>query len=476
MFAHWSNVMNEEIYYTPVTELATQIRRKALSPVEVVQAHLDRIDQLNSSLNAIVFFTEDPLHTARESEAAVMRGDELGPLHGIPYTLKDCIETAGIRMSLGSKIYDGFVSQQDSEVYTRLRAAGGILLGKTNMPEFALWWETDNEVFGTTRNPWNLDRTAGGSSGGEVAAIAAGLSPFGLGTDLGGSIRAPASFCGVVGLKPTLGRVPYTGIQPQTLLRAIHVGPIARTVGDVALIMSVIAGADDVDLYCPPVPVPDYGALEADLSGLKVGWSPTTGVPVDSEVQRSVAEAAAALGEAGLNVEPVEIPALAENSASAISTVMYTMEARRYSAPAVAGRESELTPLFRARFVEGNTFTMDEYLNAADEWEKLSKAVKEYFANFDIFLCPTVPIPAFPHGQNQFHIDGRELAGRHTLRITLPWDLTGSPAISVPYGLSSDGLPIGVQVVGRHFDELKVLQVARLMEIGRPQGARPPVG
>ena len=468
--------MSEDIYYAPATELAAKIRDKVLSPVEVVQAHLDRIEQLNSTLNAIVFFADDPLERAKEAEAAVMRGDHLGPFHGVPYTLKDCIETTGMRMSLGSKIYNDYISQQDAEVYTRLKNAGGILLGKTNMPEFALWWETDNEVFGLTRNPWNLERTPGGSSGGEVAAIAAGLSPFGLGTDLGGSIRAPASLCGVVGIKPTLGRIPYTGIQPQTLHRAIHVGPIARTVADVALGMSILAGADDVDLYTPPVPVPDYAPLDVDLTQLKVGWSPTTGVPVDPEVQRSVAEAAAAMGELGMNVEQVEIPALTEKNASAISTIIYTMEARRYSAPTIAGRESELTPMFRARFVDGNTFTIDDYLNAAQEWEDLRQAVKDYFSQYDIFLCPTVPMPAFPHGQNEFHIEGRTLAGRHTLRITLPWDLTGSPAVSVPFGFSSDGLPIGVQVVGRHFDELTLLQVARGLEASRPQTQHPPLG
>ena len=468
--------MSEEVYFAPATELAAKVRDKSLSPVEVVQAHLDRIEQLNPTLNAIVFFSADPLAQAREAEAAVMRGDPLGPLHGVPYTLKDCIETAGLPMSLGSRIYDGYVSRQDAEVYTRLKAAGGILLGKTNMPEFALWWETDNEVFGLTRNPWDLDRTAGGSSGGEVSAIAAGLSPLGLGTDLGGSIRAPASLCGVVGIKPTLGRIPYTGIQPQALHRAIHVGPIARTVGDVALGMSILAGADDVDLYSPPVPVPDYAPLDVDLGQLKVGWSPTTGVPVEPEVQQSVAEAAAAMAELGMNVEPVEIPALTEKNASAISTIIYTMEARRYMAPIIAGRESELTPMIRARFVDGNTFTIEEYLNASQEWEALRQAVKDYFTRYDVFLCPTVPMPAFPHGQNEFQIEGRTLAGRHTLRLTLPWDLTGSPAISVPFGWSSDGLPIGVQLVGRHFDELTLLRAARGLEASRPQTRRPALG
>lgn len=315
--------MHEEICFSSATELAAKIRQRTLSPVEVVQAHLERIEQLNPKLNAIVIFAEDALDRAREAEAEVMRGNNLGPLHGVPFTLKDCIETAGLPMTLGSKLFQGYVSQQDAEVFTRLRGAGGILLGKTNMPEFALWWETDNGVFGRTCNPWNLERTAGGSSGGEVSAIAAGLSPLGLGTDLGGYIRAPSSLCGVAGIKPTLGRIPYTGIQPQVLLRTIHVGPIARTVRDVALGMSVLAGHDEVDLYTPPVPVPDYAALDTPLPELKVGWSATAGVPVEAEVQRAVAEAAAALGELGLDVEAVEIPGLKEKDAGAISATIF---------------------------------------------------------------------------------------------------------------------------------------------------------
>ena len=274
--------MAEEIHYKPAYELAELIRSRALSPVEVVQAHLDRIEELNPRLNAVVIFPqEDPLALAREAEAAVMRGDELGPLHGVPFTLKDCIETAGLRMTLGSKLLADNVSEQDALVYTRLRGAGGILLGKTNMPEFALWWETGNLVFGLTRNPWNLEHTAGGSSGGEASAMASGMSPLGLGTDLGGSIREPSAFCGLVGLKPTIGRVPYTGIQPQVIFRAIHVGPMARTARDVALAMSVLAGPDGVDPYAIDVPVQDYMNLDGPVSGLRVGFSPTAGIAVE---------------------------------------------------------------------------------------------------------------------------------------------------------------------------------------------------
>ena len=465
--------MTEELCYSSATELAEQIRQRALSPVEVVQAHLERIQQLNPKLNAIVIFADDALDRAREAEAAVMRGDNLGPLHGVPYTLKDCIETAGLPMTLGSKLFLEYISKQDAEVFTRLKGAGGILLGKTNMPEFALWWETDNDVFGRTNNPWNPERTAGGSSGGETAAIASGLSPLGLGTDLGGSIRAPASLCGVVGLKPTLGRIPYTGIQPQALLRAIHVGPIARTVRDIGLAMSVLAGPDEVDSYAPPVPLPDYLALDAPLPKIKVGWSATAGVAVDPEVQQAVADAAAALADLGLNVEPVEIPALRENDAGAISSTIFVAEAKRYAAPTVAGRGSELTPLFRARYLDSPDSTLDEYLEATKQWEALRLKVKEYFTRYDIFLCPTVPMPAYPHGQREFQIAGQNLAARHTLRLTLPWDLTGSPAISVPFGWSSGGLPIGVQLVGRHFDELTVLRTARVLEHSLKERRRP---
>ena len=466
--------MVEEIYYAPAVDLATKIRSKELSPVEVMEAHLERIEAINSKLNAIVIFAEDPVGRAREAETAVMRGDELGPLHGVPYTLKDCVETEGLRTTLGSKLMRDNVSTTDAEIYRRLKAAGGLLVGKTNMPEFALWWKTDNQVFGLTRNPYDLERTTGGSSGGEAAAIAAGLSPLGVGTDLGGSIREPAHFCGVFGFKPTLGRVPYTGVLPQTLLRAIHVGPMARTLEDTALGMSIMAGTDGVDIFSPPVPVPDYMDLGGPLPRLKVGWSPTMGIAVEQEVQDWVAKAAEAMAEAGMDVEQVEIPALSERDAGQISTVVFLMEARQHLEPLIAGRESELTPLILSRYVEGPTFSIKEYMDANWEWEALSIGVAEYFNRYDIFLCPTVFAPAFPHTQDEFTVGGETLRSRHALRATLPWDLTGSPALSVPFGWSSEGLPIGVQLVGRHFGEDTVLKAAKAMD-ERREVRRPPV-
>ena len=467
--------MYEETCYAPAWDLAQKIRAKVLSPVEVVQAHLERIEAVNPQLNAIVIFADDALEVAKRAEAAVARGDDLGPLHGVPYTLKDCIETAGLRCTQGSKLLQDYVSRQNATVHTRLQEAGGILLGKTNMPEFALWWETENLVFGRTRNPWDPTRTAGGSSGGEAASIAAGLSPLGLGTDLGGSIREPAAFCGIVGLKPTMGRIPYSGIQPQTLFRAIHVGPMARTVQDIALALSVLAGPDDQDPYTPPVPVPDYLAPAPLPRTVKVGWSAAAGIPVEPVVQRAVAEAAQALSDAGLAVEPVEIPGLKEKDAGEISLTIYNAEAAAYASPTVSGRESELTPLFRARFVDGPIRPLPDYLQASFQWEELRKEVREYFTRYDIFLCPTVPMPAFPHGLAEFNIEGHALGGRHALRATVPWDFTGSPAISVPFGWTADGLPLAVQLVGKHFDEPTLLRVARELEARQKEGRRPPL-
>ena len=468
--------MQEEICFASATELAAKVRDRELSPVEVAQAHLERIEAINPAINAIVIPTDDVLDRAREAEAAVMAGGELRPLHGVPYTLKDCIETSGLPMTLGSKLFDSYVSQQDATVYTRLRDAGGILLGKTNMPEFALWWETDNLVFGRTNNPWDLERNPGGSSGGEAAAIATGLSPLGLGTDLGGSIREPANFCGIVGLKPTLGRVPYTNIEPQTILRAIHVGPMARSVEDIALGLSILAGPDGIDVYAPPVPVQDYSDIEAVPSETRIGWSPTGGTPVDPEVQKVVEEAANALAEMGLNVEATEIPALAEKDSGLISSKMYLPEARHHMAPIIKGLESDLTELLRQRYVDSPSVPFEEYLKAGVIWEELKREVAEYFTRYDLFICPTVPMPAYPHRQTEFNIGGETLLGRHALRATVPWDLTGSPAISVPFGWSSEGMPIGVQIVGRHFDELTVLQAARALESHRGELRHPQMG
>jgi aspartyl-tRNA(Asn)/glutamyl-tRNA(Gln) amidotransferase subunit A len=465
-----------DLCFLDATELAARIRGRDLSPVEVVRAHLERIDAVNPELNAIVTRMPDAEDRAREAEAAVMRGDRLGPLHGVPFTIKDCVDTRGIRTTRGSRLFADHRPAADATVVTRLRDAGAIALGKTNLPEFALWWETGNHVFGRTVNPWNPERTAGGSSGGEAAAIAAGLSALGIGSDVGGSIRAPAHYCGIAGLKATHGRVPLTGHWPETLLRFMHVGPMARTVRDVALGLRVMAGPDGYDWYAAPVPVPDGPAPEDRVRGLRVGWLAERGFgPVGPEVVKTVAAAASALGERGAAVEPVELPGLAGRDCNELTLVLFGAEGGRYLEPIIAGRHAELFPALQRRLAF-RVESLADYLRAEADVEALRAELAGFFRRFDILLCPTVPLPAHPHEAPGHVINGQAVPARHALRATLPFDLTGSPALSVPFGWSGEGLPIGVQVVGRHFDEPTVLRAGLALEAARPDPSRrPPV-
>ncbi len=232
---------SEEICYSDATTLAKRIRSRDISPVEVVKAHLERIEAINSKINALVTPDQKALHRAEKAERAMMRGEIWGPLHGVPFTAKDCFDTEGVRTTRGSRIFLYHIPTTDATAVNRLKKAGGILLGKTNLPEFSLWSETSNRIFGPTENPWQIGRTPGGSSGGEAAAISAGLSPLGIGTDLGGSNRLPAHYCGLVGFKPTHGRIPLTGSWPDLMSQYMHVGPITRTVQDAALVLSILS-------------------------------------------------------------------------------------------------------------------------------------------------------------------------------------------------------------------------------------------
>jgi len=456
--------VSTELTCLDATQLASKIRSKAISPVEVAQAHLQRIEAMNPRLNAIV--TPNPffMDEARAAEEAVMSGIALGPLHGVPFTIKDCIDTRGLRTTRGSKLFSNHVPTADATVVTRLRRAGGIFIGKTNMPEFALWWETDNVVFGRTVNPWNHERTPGGSSGGEAAAIVSGMSPLGMGSDLGGSIREPANYCGIIGLKPTHGRVPLTGHWPDTLLRFMHVGPLARSVRDIALSLSVVAGPDGRDPYA--IPVESYKPTKPtpDLAGMRVGWT-TDGpfAPAASSVKKVVASAANALAELGCTVEEVALDSMIREDPQRISDAVYATEGRHYLDPLIRGREHELAPSMQRRL--GLPLpTQQDYLDAVESLERLKAGFLTLWDRHDLLLCSAGLVPAHPHDQNPLVVEGQQMAGRNALRATIPFDLTGSPAISVPFGWSTDGLPIGVQLVGRHFDEDTVLRAAAALE------------
>lgn len=457
-------MVTADLCYLDATELARRIRAREVSPVEVARAHLDRIAAVNPAINAIVTANPRALDEAKEAEAALVRGELRGPLHGVPITIKDCFDTAGVRTTRGSKLFADRVPRADATAVARLRSAGGIVLGKTNLPEFALWWESDNLVFGRTRNPWNLDRIAGGSTGGEGAALAAGLTALGLGSDVGGSIRHPAHCCGVVGLKATHGRVPLTGHWPVTLLRAMHVGPLARSVRDVALGLRVLAGPDGQDPYAVPVPLSALPEAPARLPALAVGVTWDGGAaPVDPQVRAVVERAAHRLAELGCRVEPARIPALDENDWNALTMTLYAVEAGGYLGSVIGGRMSELHPVLQRR-LSFRVASLKDYQAALAECDRLKHDVAHFFSEYDLLLGPASPTPAHAHGLAELTVAGKTVPTRHVLRATLPWDITGSPALAMAFGWSEDRLPIAIQLIGRHYDEATVLSAGLALE------------
>lgn len=457
--------MSSKLTQLGAAELARRIRAKEVSPVEVVRAHRDRAETVGREVNALVTPFPDAEERALEAEQALTRGDGLGPLHGVPCTVKDCFDTAGVRTTRGSLLFADRVPETDAAVVSRLRAAGAIPLAKSNTPEFALWWETDNLVFGRTANPWNTERTAGGSSGGEAAAIAAELSPLGVGSDLGGSIRMPAHYCGVVGLKPTHGRVPLTGHWPEVLLGFMHAGPLARSVEDAWLALAVLEGPDGRDWLAVPAPrLPDPGPLPGAV---------TVGVldddafgPVDPEVVASVHGAAAALADAGYEVVEATIPGLERHDWNVLTMTLYGAGGRVYFQDVIGDRWDELHPRLRNR-LSAPLASLDDYLAAESAVEELRRDVAAHFETHELLLCPTSLVPAHAHDADELEIAGEACAPRATMRATIPFDLTGSPALSVPFGRSADGLPIGVQVVGRRFEDATVLEAGLALERAR---------
>jgi Asp-tRNA(Asn)/Glu-tRNA(Gln) amidotransferase A subunit family amidase len=465
--------VHEEIAYLDARELAARIRARELSPVEVLAAFRERAEAINPSLNALVTPMPDAEERSRAAEAAVLRGDELGLLHGVPFTIKDSFDTAGVRTTRGSRLFAEHVPADDAEVVRRLVAAGGIPLAKTNLPDFVLWWETDNLVFGRTVNPWNPERTAGGSSGGEAAAIAAGLSPLGIGSDLGGSIRLPAHYCGVAGLKPTHGRVPGTGHWPETLLRFLHVGFLARSAADIALALALTAGPDGHDPYCMPVPPPEpLDGLQ--LPPLRIGLVVDAFGPVDPEVRAVVERAGEALSSRGCAVEPADVPALSRHDWNTTTMTLYGGGGGLYFDRVIAGRHDQLHPALRRRLSAPRP-SLEDYVAVEEAVEELRLDLPRTFRDHDLLLCTTVPVAAHGHDAAEVEIDGATYPPRTTMRATIPWDVSGSPALTVPFGWSSEGLPIGVQLVGRHFEDRLVLQAGVALEEARGELRRPPL-
>lgn len=466
--------MHDEICYASAFELAWNIRSRAVSPVEVITAHLERIEALNASVNAVVTVPDGLLDLAREAETALMRGNIWGPLHGVPFTVKDCFDTQGVRTTRGSRLFENRIPMYDSTAALRLKEAGALLLGKTNLPEFALRSETSNLVFGTTRNPWNKEKTCGGSSGGEATAIACGFSPLGIGSDLGGSNRLPSHYCGVVGLKPTHGRIPMTGHWPELLLRYMHAGPIARTVRDVALVLPILNGPDNRDPYGLSVRSPRFEDLRAPLPPLRVGWFDCGPFdPVDPEIREAVRRAASVLQELGCRLEEVSFPHWKEPSPIDATMMLVFGEGIHYLNPFVKKRRRQLSPSIRA-LMRTSSPSLDEYLKTIDYCEQLRRDITQFFSEYELLLLPTSPVPAHDHDAEELEVDGQMVPPTHSAAATAVFGLTGSPAVSVPFSYSQSGLPIGVQLVARHFHESTLLHAASALEVSSVTGLRQP--
>jgi amidase len=456
-------VMKDSVFSSTI-QLAAAIRTGDVSATEVLEAHLAQIATHNPALNAVVTMDAEQAHKrAREADEALARGEIWGPLHGVPFTLKDAHATAGMRTTTGFPPLD-HVPHEDSTVTARLKAAGGILLGKTNVAMLlADPAQSTNPIFGRTNNPWNIERTPGGSSGGAAAALAAGMTPFEIGTDLSASIRIPAHFCGVFGLKPTEHRVPLTGLipglpGPRPVRIMSCIGPMARSAEDLALLYSIIAGPDGRDTEVQPVPVEEAPTL--GLKQLRIAVAPTfPGFPVAAEIRAAIEELARRLSPLCEVVEEAKLPQLDFNQEGA-------------SAGALIGM---MTGAFQPEEQERPT-TLAQYLEALHWRDQSILAWEQFFEKWDVLLCPPSMVTAFPHCElgSPLHVDGQEVVYWMVSAHGTVFNYTGHPAVVLPYKLDHDGLPIGVQIVGKRWDESRLLGMAKAISEVTGAFQRPP--
>jgi Asp-tRNA(Asn)/Glu-tRNA(Gln) amidotransferase A subunit family amidase len=475
--------VGDELAFTPAHVLREKIARKEMSPVELAELTLRRIEKLNPTLNAFLTVTADlALDAARKAEASVMRGEPLGPLHGLPISIKDLEGVAGVRFTRGSLLHQDDVCDRDALCVERVRAAGAVIVGTTNTPEFGAAGTTENRLGPPCRNPWNPDRTPGGSSGGAAASVAAGITALAQGSDGGGSIRIPASFSGIYGIKATQGRVPrrHASLHSWHPLNNSSAGPMTRDVRDAAILLGVLAGpGPDTEPGTIQTPPPDFtSALGRGVRGLRIAWSRDFGgAPVDPEVVETCARAARAFDELGARVEETEFKPDEPNTVLEAFTTFSATKTYATHLDAV-GREELLTDYFRQALERGGTLTAAQLFAAYSRIHAYRAYTREFFGRHDLLLSPTLAVAAFPIGQLPTEIAGRKVTVPRLgyFPFTYPFNVLGNPAATVPCGVTREGLPVGLQIVGRVEDELTVLAASAAFEEARPWTTRrPPV-
>jgi aspartyl-tRNA(Asn)/glutamyl-tRNA(Gln) amidotransferase subunit A len=469
-----------DLVWKSMGELARLVATKAVTPVEVVQAHLDRIGALDGTIKSYITVMGDSARAAaKAAEARVNARETLGPLHGVPIGLKDLYCTKGVKTTGGSRILGNWMPTEDATVVTRLAAAGGIMLGKLNMHEFAYGPEGLNAHYGTPWNPWDrtTHRICGGSSSGSGAAVAAGLCAGALGSDTGGSIRIPSSLCGLTGLKPTYGRVSRAGALPLAW-SLDHVGPMCRSAADCALMLGAMAGYDPRDPSTSVLPVPDYAAaLTGQVTGLRIGLLGRFFLESAGAPQRQATEQAVKTLE-GLGASVREITLEQMKHAAAASAAVISAESYAYHEPWLRTRAAEYGPDVRERLLVGAFVSGSEYLKGQRVRRLIRDEVDRVLGDVDVLIAPTLPIAAVPVGAREVDIDGKPQPVRPSLvRYTRPFNVSGHPVASVPCGFTVDGLPIGMQVIGRTFDEATVLRLADAYQrVTDWHTRRPPLG
>ena len=454
-----------DLVFSSTVELAAAIANRKISAVEALDAHLAQIDAQNEAVNAVISLDREGARSqAKMADAAPVRGDALGPLHGVPFTLKDMHETSGMKTTVGFPPFADYVAKQDSPVVARLRAAGGVLMAKTNVAAMLSDWQSNNPLFGRTSNPWNLERTAGGSSGGAAAALCSGMTPFDVGTDMQDSIRLPAACCGVYGLKPTEHRVSLAGAFPDPggAARSVRLmsclGPLARSVEDLALIYQIIAGPDGSDTDLAPVPVGEMPKL--DLKSLRIAFAPSfPGFPVACGISVAVESLARQLQRAGAVVEEAKLLKLDlhDDLEQGGALIGMMLEAAQPELP------EEPTPVWR-------------WFEALARRDRSILAWDRVFENWDALLCPVAMTTAFPHCEpgTPIKVDSKEQSYWMLPAYGAVFNYSGHPALSMPCGLDSAGLPIGLQLVGRRWSEARLLGIASAIEPLTGGFRRPP--